>query len=148
MITSERTQQFIYLLSAIHDIVEKGIQSKDAAIIAFANTAEHFGIATDTVRDMVTRSCKVKRIAQFYTAINKLYEGDILTFKNLYFSQIPRVHHVEIESLCKRFVDMAKSSSTCSPNMIFLMKKVATMHEADEKRALIKLLQSQQPAQL
>ena len=82
--TSERAQQFIYLLSTILRLAGNSVSSKDAAIMAFFRTAEHFNLQEPTVRDMVTRSCGVCGIASFHNAIGRLYEGDSLTFKPLF----------------------------------------------------------------
>ena len=109
--TSERAQQLIYLLSTILHLAGNSVSSKDAAIMAFFRTAEHFNIQEPTVRDMVTRSCGVCGIASFHNAIGRLYDGDSLTFKNLYFHKIPSTCHVEINALCRQF---SKAKKTCS----------------------------------
>ena len=144
--TSERAQQFIYLLSTILRLAGNSVSSKDAAIMAFFRTAEHFNIQEPTVRDMVTRSCGVCGIASFHNAIGRLYEGDSLTFKNLYFHKIPSTCHAELDALCRQFSKAEKPVSESSADIVFFLKKCIKSRNPDEKRALLNLLHGVIPA--
>ena len=142
MLTSERTRQFCYLLSTILRLAGNSVSSRDATIMAFFRTAEHFNIQEPTVRDMVTRSCDVHGVALFHDAIRKLYEGDTLTFRNLFFSHLPKTYHIEVDALCKKFTEAKKPVSESAPELTFFMKKFIKTRDPDEKRALLNLVQN------
>lgn len=140
MLTPERTQQFTYLLTTILHLAGKNISCRDAGIIAFVHTAEKFGIQEPTVRDMVTRSCKVQGIATFHDAVTKLYEGDKVTFETLYFNHIPKECRREMDNVCSRFADAPRPAPLSSPSMAFFLKRFERTREPAKKRALLSLL--------
>ena len=146
MLTSERTRQFTYLLTSILLMAGKNISSRDAGIIAFLQTAEKFGIQEPTVRDMVTRSCKVRGVAAFHDAVTKLYEGDKLTFESLYLNHIPEDCRTEIDDVCRRFADAPKPASSSSPAMAFFLKHLARTRDSAKKRTLLSLLKKESNA--
>ena len=146
MLTSARTRQFTYLLTSILHMAGKNISSRDAIIIAFLQAAEKFGIREPTVRDMVTRSCKVRGVAAFHDAVTKLYEGDRLTFESLYFNHVPEECRTEIDGVCKQFADAPRPASYSSPDMAFFLKRLARTREPEKKRALLSLLKKESNA--
>ena len=146
MLTPERTRQFTYLLTTILRIAGKDISIRDAGIVAFLQTAEKFGIEEPTVRDMVTRSCKVQRIATFYDAVTKLYEGDKLTLETLYFNHIPKACRTEMDGVCRQFADAPRPASSSSPAMAFFLKLFERTREPAQKRVLLRLLKNERTA--
>ena len=140
MLTSERTQQFTCLLSTILQFSGNIISIRDAALIAFSITAEKFDITDETVRDMVTRSCDIKDIMTFYRAVERLYEGDTITFKSLYFNHIPEICHGDVDSLCRHFAHAGKPTPASVPAAASFLKAFARSRDTGEKRALLHLL--------
>ena len=140
MLTSERTQQFTCLLSTILQFAGNIISIRDAALIAFSITAEKFDITDETVRDMVTRSCDIEDIMTFYRAVDRLYEGDTVTFKSLYLNHIPEIYHGDVDSLCRHFAHAGKPTPASVPAAASFLKAFARSRDTGEKRALLNLL--------
>ena len=142
MLTSERTQQLTCLLSTILQFAGNIISIRDASLIAFSITAEKFDITDETVRDMVTRSCDIEDIMTFYHAVEKLYEGDTVTFNSLYFSHIPDICHSDIDYLCRKFAHAEKPTPASVPAAASFLKNFARSRDTGEKRALLNLLRT------
>lgn len=103
MLGADRVLYFECLLRQIISFMKMEIPINFSCQLSFFTTANKFKIDKNTIRDMITRSCGVKTIAEFYECILNLTQNNEVLFDIKYRNNIPKGSYGAIKSICKEF---------------------------------------------
>lgn len=144
MLGADRVLFFEYLFCQIISFMKMEIPIKFSCQLSFFTTANKFKIDKNTIRDMITRSCGVKTIAEFYECILNLTHNDDRLFDIKYRNNIPKGSYGAIKSICKEFNGInVVEENTLSNSFRKILYKFVSLTNYEKQDVIDSLLKQQ-----
>jgi len=150
MLTNDRVPQFFALLEEILSLCKNGLTVRDAGILAFYEVSKKFNIREQTVRDMITRSCKntvtgkYYSAGEFYKCIEVLFFGNTMPIQ-IYYDNIDKALHKRLTMICQSYHDSGITLPQTSPKGIKHLLKAFPKMTSSEKNLVINRIKEMIP---